>query len=158
MVVAPEGRLDYIDICSIIRDISQTVLARSSPKPCIAMPALFTTMSMPSGCSLSKKCPISLMLSSLLMSNPWYLIVLKPPSFARAFAVFNCASSSRTLTALSPRPWSRAVKYISRGSVPLLEKLDNGYWRARFRTIARPMPLFAPVTMAVREVGAMVRY
>ena len=33
---------------------------------------------------------------------------------------------------------------------PLL-KVEEGYWRARLRTMARPMPLFAPVTAAMRE-------
>lgn len=33
---------------------------------------------------------------------------------------------------------------------PLL-KVEEGYCRARLRTMARPMPLFAPVTVATRE-------
>lgn len=41
---------------------------------------------------------------------------------------------------------------MSRG--PLL-KVEDGYCKARLRTMARPMPLFAPVTAATRE-NAMV--
>ena len=37
---------------------------------------------------------------------------------------------------------------MSRG--PLL-KVEDGYCKARLRTMARPMPLFAPVTAATRE-------
>ena len=38
---------------------------------------------------------------------------------------------------------------------PLL-KVEEGYWRARLRTMARPMPLFAPVTAAMRENDMML--
>ena len=40
--------------------------------------------------------------------------------------------------------------------MPLREILEEGYCRARLRTIAKPMPLFAPVTRAIRELGVMV--
>ena len=40
--------------------------------------------------------------------------------------------------------------------MPFWERAEEGYWRARLRTMARPMPLFAPVTRAVRDAGGAI--
>ena len=40
--------------------------------------------------------------------------------------------------------------------MPFWERAEEGYCRARLRTMARPMPLFAPVTRAVRDVGGAI--
>ena len=44
------------------------------------------------------------------MSRPWYLIVARPPSAARALAFFSWASLWSVLMASSPRFRSRAVR------------------------------------------------
>ena len=78
--------------------------------PSIAMPALLITISIPSGCSFFKNAAKSSMLCSELMSSPWYSIVLRPPSFASAFALRSWGSDWRDCTAASPRDLLRAVR------------------------------------------------
>ena len=80
------------------------------PKPVNAIPALLTTISIPSGCLSFRNVAKSVMLCGFEISSPWYSIVAKPPSAASAFAFFNCASFCSALIASSPRVRSRAVR------------------------------------------------
>ena len=78
--------------------------------PSIAMPALFTRISIPSSCSFLRKSRNEWMLLVSLMSSARNLIVVSPPSCDRTFAAFSCGSRVRTFTASAPREAERAVR------------------------------------------------
>jgi hypothetical protein len=62
------------------------------PKPSIAMPALFMTKSMPSGCA-AWRCSVSVCTLVLsVTSKGWNLMSARPPSDRRAFACCNWGS------------------------------------------------------------------
>jgi len=81
-----------------------------APKPVMAMPALFTRMSMPEGCSVFRKDSELSMLEEEEMSSWWYLMSVSPPSRRKALAFESCGSLWMSLRACSPRVWSRAVR------------------------------------------------